>query len=98
MDFYKVTFTHEKQFFLGNPTVKVIIDDKVVCELKIKTGDTATVDIPYGPHRITLIGSGKRLDSEIFVNGDGTIQLKWNKTFGKPGISNLGIFDPPKIQ
>lgn len=94
MDSYKVTFTHEKQFFLGNPTVKVIVDDKAVCELKIKTGDTATVDIPYGLHRLTLVGSGKRLDSEIFVNGDGTIQLKWNKTFGKPGISNLGIFDP----
>lgn len=96
MDSYKVTFVQSKQFFLGNPTVKVIVDDKVMCELKLKTGDSATVEIPYGPHRITLIGSGKRFDGEIFVNGDGTIQLKWNKTFGKPEIADIGDFDPQK--
>lgn len=96
METYRVTFEQEKQFFLGNPTVKVIVDDKMLCELKIKTGDSATVEIPYGKHRITLTGSGKRIDSEIFVKGNGTIQLRWNKTWGKPEIADIGNFDPIK--
>jgi len=32
METYRVTFEQEKQFFLGNPTVKVIVDDKMLCE------------------------------------------------------------------
>ena len=96
MEMYRVTFTQEKQFFLGNPTVKVIVDDKMVCELKLKTGDSASVPLSYGKHRITLTGSGKRLDSTFFVCGNGTVKLRWNKTFGKPEIADLGNFDLAK--
>lgn len=94
MENFVVKFIQEKQFFLGNPTVKVIIDDEMVCELKLKTGDSAEVEIPYGYHRITLTGSGKRIDSDIFVKSNGTIQLKWNKTWGKPEIADIGNFAP----
>ena len=96
METHRVTFIQEKQFFLGNPTVKVIVDDKMVCELKLKTGDSASVPLSYGKHRITLTGSGKRIDSTFFVGGDGTIKLRWNKTFAKPEIADLGDFDLAK--
>lgn len=93
METYIVTFVQEKQFFLGNPTVKVMIDDKMVCELKLKTGDSAKVRIPYGKHRLTLTGSGKRLDRDFFVSAEGTINLRWDKTWGKPEIADIGEFD-----
>lgn len=96
METYSVTFVQEKQFFLGNPTVKVIVDDKMLCELIIKSGDSAKVEIPYGKHHITLTGCGKRIDSEIFVKESGTIQLRWNRTWGKPEIADIGNFDPIK--
>ena len=94
MEKYSVVFEHEKQFFLGNPTVRVIVDDQVLCELKIKTGDSARTEINEGSHHLTLIGSGERFDSEIYVKQDGVIKLKWNKMLGQPGIADIGNFDP----
>lgn len=92
MDTYRITFIQEKQFFLGNPTVAVLVDNNIVCELKLKTGDSAEVDIAYGLHNLTLTGSGKRVDTKIFVKENGTIHLKWNKTWGRPEIDNIGAF------
>ena len=94
MDTYKVTFIQEKQFFLGNPTVTVLVDNDVVCELKLKTGDSADVHITHGEHHLTLTGSGKKTDADISVKEDGIIHLKWNKTWGRPEIDDIGVFAP----
>lgn len=96
MDEFSVTFEMEKSFVLGGAEACVDIDGSKVCSFPIKSGGSQSVKIKPGAHKmvLSLNGKGKRTETDILVNQDGTIRLKYDKASGKPTVDSLGMFAP----
>lgn len=76
----RITFRRPHQVFLINFAMQVFVDS--VCRLSIEDGAEGYVDMPRGPHQITIKSSFHKTNMDVRVETDAVVELKWNRAFG----------------
>ncbi len=82
---YDVIITREKQWYLINPKMKVIVDS--VHEYNLENGKSITVPLTTGTHIILFSLSIRKTQTSINVTENMSINVKCNRTTGEINVS-----------
>lgn len=77
---YTLTINRAKQWFLVNPPVKIIIDEKA--EYKIDNGETIRIPVSTGTHMVAFSCSIRNKIVNINVTNNVILNIKWNRVTG----------------
>lgn len=80
VDTYTLTINRAKQWYLVNPTVKIIVDGGA--EYKIDNGKSLNIPVSPGTHNITFLCSIRNKIVNINATSNVVLNIKWNRTTG----------------
>lgn len=86
---YDVIITREKQWYLINPKMKVIVDS--AHEYSLENGNSITVPLTTGTHTILFSSGIRKTQTSIDVTENMNINVKWNRTTGEINVSGYKI-------
>lgn len=82
---YDIIVTREKQKFLINPKIKIIVDS--VGEYNIENNSSITIPLTTGAHTLLFSSGMRKTQTDIDVTENMNIGVKFNRTSGEIEVS-----------
>ncbi|MEY8424583.1 zinc ribbon domain-containing protein [Lachnospiraceae bacterium 38-14] len=82
---YDVIITREKQWFLVNPKIKIIVDS--ADEYSIENNSSITIPLTTGTHTLLFSSGARKTQTDIDVTENMNIGVKFNRTSGEIEVS-----------
>jgi len=82
---YDVVITREKQWFLINPKIKIIVD--AADEFFIENDSSVTIPLTTGAHTLLFSSGIRKTQTDIDVSENMNINVKFNRASGEINVS-----------
>lgn len=82
---YDVVITREKQWFLVNPKIKIIVD--ATEEYFLENNSSITIPLTTGTHTLVFSANIRKTQTDIDVTENMNINVKFNRASGEINVS-----------